>query len=150
MAGGVAMQIGPRAFSLPPVRVVRKSMQPAMCENTGPARGANGSSDFDKNFTQRGKSLCAKFRTDTLALVKPQERNNRCEQLVNRMVSVFVPHSTNPAASGAQRHGRGANRTTARTAVLSSHFQRLTEVFYAPTCLPKLVSPDHALPTAPL
>jgi hypothetical protein len=118
--------------------------------STDPVRGANGSSDFDKYFTQRGKSLCAKFRADTLALVKPKDKNNRCEQVVNRMVSAFVPHLTNPAAYGAQRHGRRANLATFRTAVLSNHFQRLTEVFYAPTCLPKLVSLDHAFPTAPL
>jgi|GEM_PF-5970182 len=55
-----------------------------------------------------------------------------------------------PAISGASRQGRHANRMAVRTAMLSNHFQLFTEAFYAPTCLPKLVSPDHVCPTAPL
>jgi hypothetical protein len=38
----------------------------------------------------------------------------------------------------------------ARAAMPTNHFHRLTEGFYAPTSLPKLVFPEHALPTAPL
>jgi len=108
------------------------------------------SSDFDKKFTNLEKSLCAKFRADTLALVTPKDRNNRCEQLVNRPMSLSARRRTLPAISGAPRHGRRANRMAVRTAMLSNHFQLFTEAFYAPTCLPKLVSPDHACPTAPL
>jgi hypothetical protein len=122
----------------------------AQATNARRASQARRSSDFDKKFTNREKSLCAKFRADTLALVTPKDRNSSCEQLVNRSMSPSARRHTLPANSGAPCHGRRANRTAVRTAMLSNHFQLFTEAFYAPTCLPKLVSPDHACPTAPL
>ncbi len=118
--------------------------------NIGPAWRNIRSSDFDKKFTKREKSLCANFRADTLALVTPQDMNHRCEQLVNRPVRIFSLRITLPVASGALRSRRPANHSSAPAVVTINHFHRSTEGFYAPTSLPKLVSPEHALPTAPL
>jgi hypothetical protein len=108
------------------------------------------SSDFDKKFTKRGKSLFAKIPTDTLALVTPKDMNHRCEQLVNRPVRIFSLSITLPEAPGALRPRRSTNSTSAPAVVTINHFYRSTEGFYAPTSNPKLVFPEHALPTAPL
>lgn len=119
-------------------------------EDAGSALRATRSSDFDKKFTTRGKCLSANFRAATLALVTPQDRNTRCEQLVNRYRSFFALRITIPAGSGAQRHRRFSKPLVAYAAMIAKHFHHLTEVFYAPTCLPKLVSPHRFLPAAPL
>ena len=127
-----------------------RALRAARPIDIGPAWRNLRSSDFDKKFTKRGKSLCAKFRTDTLALVTPQDMNHRCEQLVNRPVQIFSLRIILPAAPGASRPRRSANHSSAPAAVTINHFHRSTEGFYATTSLPKLVFPEHALPTAPL
>ena len=109
-----------------------------------------GQAILTKSLQSAEKSLCGIFRTDTLALVTPKDRNSRCEQLVNSRERFFVLRLTFPDGLGAQRPRRSANRTTACAVVIINHFYRSTEGFYAPTSLPKLVSPEHALPTAPL
>lgn len=126
------------------------ALRAARPTDIGPARRTVRSSDFDKKFTKREKSLCAKFRADTLALVTPQDMNHRCEQLVNRSVRIFSLRITFPATPGASRPRRSANHSSAQAAVTINHFHRSTEGFYATTSLPKLVFPEHALPTAPL
>jgi hypothetical protein len=127
-----------------------RALRAARPIDIGPAWRNVRSSDFDKKFTKRGKSLCAKFRTDTLALVTPQDMNHRCEQLVNRPVQIFSLRIILPAPPGASRPRRSANHSSAPAAVTINHFHRSTEGFYATTSLPKLVFPEHALPTAPL
>jgi hypothetical protein len=118
--------------------------------NASPAWRDGRSSDFEENFAKRIKCLCANFRVDTLALVTPQDNNHSCEQLVNRCASAFAPRLTFSAGSRAPRACRPANLLVACATMITNHFHRSTEVFYAPTCLPKLVSPHHFFPAAPL
>jgi hypothetical protein len=94
--------------------------------------------------------LCAKFRTDTLALVKPQEMRDRCEYLVKRLTAFSAFGTALSSRSGAKLRLRTANRTLAPAGAPTRHFHRSTEGFYAPSSLPKLGFPEHALPTAPL